>query len=38
MQLRDVRTLLTELVDWPYLKLWAGKLDVSAMLDEAAHE
>ena len=36
MQLRDVRTLLDEPVDWPYLKHWATKLDVGAMLDEVA--
>jgi hypothetical protein len=36
MQLRDVCTLLDEPVDWPYLRLWAAKLDVATMLDEVA--
>jgi hypothetical protein len=34
MQLRDVRTLIDESVDWPYLKDWAPKLGVAAKLDE----
>jgi hypothetical protein len=34
MQLRDVRTLLDESVDWAYLKAWAAKLGVAAKLDE----
>jgi len=34
MQLRDVRTLLDESVDWAYLKDWAAKLGVAAKLDE----
>ena len=34
MQLRDVRTLIGESVDWPYLKDWAVKLDVAAKLDK----
>jgi hypothetical protein len=36
MQLRDVRTLIDESVDWPYLKDWAAKLGVAAKLDEAS--
>ena len=36
MQLRDVRTLLDEPVDWPYLRYWATNLDVRVMLDEVA--
>jgi hypothetical protein len=34
MQLRDVRTLIDESVDWPYLKDWAAKLGIAAKLDE----
>jgi hypothetical protein len=34
MQLRDVRTLIEESVDWLYLKDWAAKSDVAAKLDE----
>lgn len=34
MQLRDVRTLLDEPVDWPYLTHWARILNVEGMLDE----
>lgn len=34
MQLRDVRALIDESVDWPYLKDWAAKLGVAAKLDE----
>jgi hypothetical protein len=34
MQLRDVRTLIDESVDWLYLKDWAAKLGVAAKLDE----
>ena len=36
MQLRDVRTLIDESVDWPYLKDWAEKLGVAAKLDEVS--
>ena len=36
MQLRDVRTLIDESVDWPYLKGWAEKLGVAAKLDEVS--
>jgi hypothetical protein len=36
MQLRDVRTLIDESVDWAYLKDWAAKLGVAAKLDEAS--
>ena len=34
MQLRDVRTLIDESVDWSYLKNWAAKLGVAAKLSE----
>jgi hypothetical protein len=34
MQLRDVRTLIDESVDWPYLKDWPAKLGIAAKLDE----
>jgi len=34
MQLRDVRTLIDESVDWPYLKDWAAKLGIAAKRDE----
>jgi hypothetical protein len=34
MQVRDVRTLIDESVDWPYLKDRAAKLGVAAKLDE----
>jgi hypothetical protein len=34
MQLRDVRTLIDESVDWLYLKGWAAKLGIAAKLDE----
>jgi hypothetical protein len=34
MQMRDVRTLIDESVDWSYPKDWAAKLDVAAKLDE----
>jgi len=34
MQLRAVRTLIDESVDWPYLKDWGAKLDIAAKLDE----
>jgi hypothetical protein len=34
MQLRDVRTLIDESVDWLYLKDWAAKLGIAAKLDE----
>jgi hypothetical protein len=36
MQLRDVRTLIDEFVDWRYLKDWAAKLGVADKLDEAS--
>jgi hypothetical protein len=36
MQLRDVRTLIDESVDGPYLKDWAAKLGVAAKLDEVS--
>jgi hypothetical protein len=36
MQLRDVRTLISQSVDWPYLKDWAAKLGVAAKLDEVS--
>jgi hypothetical protein len=36
LQMRDVRALLKDTVDWPYLKHWAPVLDVAALLDEAA--
>jgi hypothetical protein len=36
MQLRDVRTLIDESVDWSYLKDWAAKLGVAAKLDEVS--
>jgi hypothetical protein len=35
MQMRDVRTLLDDSVDWTYLRHWAPQLDVTVMLDEA---
>lgn len=34
LQMRDVRTLLDDSVDWPYLKEWAPTLGVTALLDE----
>lgn len=36
MQMRDVRTLLDDSVDWTYLRHWAPKLEVAAMLEEVA--
>lgn len=36
MQLRDVRTLIDESVDWAYLKDRAAKLGVAAKLDEVS--
>jgi hypothetical protein len=36
MQLRDVRMLIDESVDWSYLKDWAAKLDVAGKLDEVS--
>ena len=36
LQKRDVRTLLDEPVDWPYLREWAPKLGVDEMLDKIA--
>jgi hypothetical protein len=36
MQLRDVRTLIDESIDWLYLKYWAAKLGVAAKLDEVS--
>ncbi len=35
LQKRDVRTLLDETVDWPYLRQWASQLGIQEMLDEA---
>ena len=34
LQKRDVRTLLDESVEWSYVREWAGKLGVSAILEE----
>jgi hypothetical protein len=34
MQLRDVRTLIDESVDWLYLRDWAAKLGIATKLDE----
>lgn len=34
LQLRDVRSLLDDTVDWPYLKQWAIVLGVANLLDE----
>lgn len=34
LQKRDVRSLLDEPVDWPYLEQWARKLGVGALLEE----
>jgi len=36
MQLRDVRALIDESVDWSHLKDWAAKLGVAAKLDEVS--
>ncbi|HEV2271974.1 MAG TPA: DUF6036 family nucleotidyltransferase [Steroidobacteraceae bacterium] len=36
LQKRDVHSLLDESVDWPYLKQWAPKLGIDAMLEEIA--
>jgi hypothetical protein len=36
MQLRDVRTLIDDSVDWAYLKDWAAKLGVAAKLEEVS--
>jgi hypothetical protein len=36
LQKRDVRTLLGDSVDWPYLKGWAAKLGINDMLEEAS--
>ncbi len=33
LQQRDVRALLADTVDWPYLKLWAADLGVTDLLD-----
>ena len=35
LQMRDVRSLLGDDVDWQYLNQWAPTLGVSALLDEA---
>ena len=35
LQLRDVRALIDDTVDWPYLRHWADRLGVTALLDEA---
>jgi hypothetical protein len=34
LQKRDVRSLLHESLDWPYLRKWAEKLEVMSMLEE----
>ena len=36
LQKRDVRTLLDDSVDWPYLREWAAKLGVNDMLEEVS--
>jgi hypothetical protein len=36
MQIRDVRTLIDDSVDWGYLKGWAAKLGVAAKLEEVS--
>ena len=36
LQMRDVRSLLDDNVDWQYLKQWGPKLGVRALLDEAS--
>jgi hypothetical protein len=36
MQLRDVRTLIDESIDWLYLRDWAAKLGLTAKPDELA--
>ncbi len=36
MQMRDVRSLLDDNVDWRYLKQWAPTLGVTALLGEAS--
>ena len=34
LQVRDVRTLLDDSLDWAYLRKWAPKLEVGQLLDE----
>jgi hypothetical protein len=36
LQRRDVRTLLDDSVDWPYLRQWAAKLGVNDTLEEVS--
>jgi hypothetical protein len=36
LQMRDVRALLREPVDWPYLRHWAAELGVAGLLAEGA--
>ncbi len=36
LQRRDVRTLLDDSVDWPYLREWAPKLGVDDILEEVS--
>jgi hypothetical protein len=36
LQKRDVRTLLDDSVDWPYLREWAAKLGVNDILEEVS--
>ena len=35
-QLRDVRTLIDESIEWPYLRGWAVKLGVAVKLEEVS--
>jgi hypothetical protein len=35
-QKRDVRTLLDDSVDWPYLREWTAKLGVNDMLEDVS--
>ena len=35
LQMRDVRSLLKDTIDWPYLRQWAPTLGVVALLEEA---
>jgi hypothetical protein len=36
LQKRDVRTLIDDSVDWPYLRAWAAKLGVNDILEEVS--
>ena len=36
LQRRDVRTLLDDSVNWPYIRDWASKLGVSDVLEEVS--